>query len=131
MSLPKWNTRAFGCLLADQTQLRSLMRTQLSASLPAPFVSRSADQAAPLDLRFAIEVSDAEFRAWLQWFTYDLHDGSLAFTMFLPWGTAQPAVRCRLSENWTAQRLAGARWQIGGRMEIERESLPRFSGGAL
>jgi hypothetical protein len=130
VTLPAWNTRAFGCLIRDQTQVRSLMRTQMSASLPAPFVSRSADQAAPLDLAFAIEMSNAEFRAWEQWFTYDLQDGSLPFTMFLPWGTQQPQVRCRLSDTWTAQRIDVSRWQVSGRIELEREFLPRFSGGA-
>jgi hypothetical protein len=129
MAIPKWNTRAFGCLIRDQTEVRSLMRTQLSASLPAPFVSRAGDSSAPIDLRFGVEMTTAELRAFEQWFTYDLQDGSLPFTMFLPWGTQQPQVKCRLAEQWVAQRLDAQRWQVSGRMEIERESLPRFSGG--
>ena len=129
MALPEWNVRVFGCLIRDEVQLQSLLRTQLSASMPAPFVSRAADQAAPLEVTFGIEVSEAGFRAWQQWFTYDLYDGSLAFTMFLPWGTKQPEVHCRLSSDWTAQRLDANRWHVAGAMQIERESLPRFSGG--
>jgi hypothetical protein len=131
MALPEWNTKAFGCLLRDAVELRSLMRTQISASLPAPLVSRAADASAPVSLRFQIDMSHAEFRSWEQWFTYDLFDGSLPFVMFLPWGTQQPRVRCRLADAWSARRELGDRWSVSGVIEIERESLPRFSGGAL
>ena len=131
MTLPAWNDQAFGCLLRDATTLRSLMRTQLSASLPAPFVSRAADQSAPVEINFAIEMGAAQFRSWEQWFTYDLHDGSLPFTMFIPWGTQQPQVRCRLTSDWQARGMTAGRWNVSGLMEIERASLPRFSGGAL
>lgn len=129
MALPQWNVAAFGCLIRDEVQLRSLLRTQLSASLPAPFLSRKADMSAPVELDFSAEMTDGEFRAWEQWFTYDLYDGTLPFTMFLPWGPVQPQVRCRLVSAWQAQRLEGARWKVNGVMEIERESLPRWSGG--
>lgn len=131
MALPKWNYVAFGCLLRDEAQMRSLMRTQLSASLPAPFMSRRADESKPVELDFAIALDDNGMRAWEQWFTYDLWDGTLPFTMFLPWGDAQPQVRCRLVDLWTAQRVNSVQWRLGGRMQIERESLPRWSGGAL
>lgn len=129
MALPQWNTKAFGCLIRDATELRSLLRTQLSASLPAPFVSRAADQSAPLSISFGLEMSDAEFKSWQQWVDYDLVDGSLPFTMFLPWGPVQPQVRCRLFD-WNARRLNQERWGVSGAMEIERASLPRWSGGA-
>jgi len=59
MALPQWNTKVFGCLIRDEVELRSLLRTQLSASLPAPFVSRSSDASAPIEVRYAIDVSDA------------------------------------------------------------------------
>lgn len=131
MALPQWNVRAFGCLIRDAAQLRSLLRTQMSASLPAPFLSRSADQAAPIELRFTLDMSVAQFASWQQWYTYDLNDGSLPFVMYLPWGTQQPRVRCRLVEAWDARRVLGDRWTVAGLMEVERESLPRFSGGAL
>lgn len=127
MALPEWNTREFGCLDRDNTVVASLMRTQLTASLPAPFVSRRADLSAPLDVSFTIVVDDNGMRAWEQWFTYDLNDGSLPFTMFWPWGDEQPRARCRLIEQWQAARQNAVRWQISGRMEIERESLPPWS----
>lgn len=129
MALPQWNT-AFGCLIRDATTLRSLLRTQLSASLPAPFVSRSADQSAPVELMFMLEMNEAEFRSWQQWFTYDLNEGSLPFAMWMPWGTQQVQVTCRLTADWVARHLDQMRWQVSGVMEIERASLPRFSGGA-
>lgn len=131
MALPQWNTVAFGCLIREEASVVSLMRTQLSSSLPAPFVSRRADMSAPVELSFGIHVDDAGFRAWEQWTTYDLIDSSLPFTMVLPWGTEQPQVRCRLVEPWHARRLDSLNWNVTGRMQIERESLPRFSGGAL
>jgi len=51
--------------------------------------------------------------------------------MFLPWGTAQPSARCRLIGDWTARRVLGDHWNVGGMLEVERESLPRFSGGVV
>jgi len=130
-ALPAWNTAAFGCIVRESVDVRSLLRTQLSGSFPAPFLSRSADSSAPIELSFGLDMSDAQFRAWQQWYVYDLNDGSLPFSMFLPWGTEQPSVRCRLLGDWSANRVRGDRWQVGGAIEIERESLPRFSGGAF
>lgn len=131
MALPEWNSAAFGCLIRDSNEIRSLMRTQISASLPAPLLSRSADSSAPLAMRFTLEMNEGQFRAWLQWFTYDLFEGSLPFLMSLPWGTQQPQVRCRLIDQWRAQRFNVTLWELTAGLEIERESLPRFSGGAL
>lgn len=130
MTLPTWNEGQFGCVLRDEAQFQSLLRTQLSASLPAPFLSRKADTAAPVQLTFTIQLSSKQLRAWEQWYAYDLADGSLPFTMFLAWGTTQPHLRCRLIGNWQGQRLSSLQWRISGGIEIERESLPRFSGGA-
>jgi hypothetical protein len=130
MTLPKWNVKEFGCLLRDDVQIASLLRTQLTASLPQPFVTRRADESAPLQLDYTIEVDDDGFRAWEQWTTYDLNDGSLPFTMFLPWGPEQPQVRCRLNGPWHAQHQDNVRWKISGAMQIEREGLPLWSGGA-
>jgi hypothetical protein len=129
-TLPSWDARLFGCLTRDNTNVESVMRTQVSASLPIPWVSRKGDTSAPLQLQFAIDVDDPGFRAWQQWWTYDLADGSLSFTLYLPWGTRQPRVRARLMNAWRAQRLDSARWTIAGVMELERWTLPRFSGGA-
>lgn len=126
-----WNTRLFGCMMRDDARARSLLRTVLSGSLPVPFVSRKGDTAAPLELDFSINVDEAGRAAWEQWFTYDLFDGTLPFTFYLPWGTGQPRVRGRLLGAWTAVRQSGGRWSISGTVEVERESLPRFSGGAL
>lgn len=130
MALPTWNAAAFGCLIRDATELRSLLRTQLSGSLPAPFVSRAADSSAPVSLSFGLEMSDAAFKAWQQWFEFDLIDGSLPFTMDIPWGPIVQSVRVRLFE-WNARRITTARWGVSGAMEIERASLPRWSGGAV
>ena len=130
MALASWNPALFGCLTRDSCSVESLMRTQVSVQLPAPFVSRRADTSAPLLLSFAIDVNDAGFRAWQQWVTYDLADGALSFTIYIPWGTRQPRIRARLFGDWTATRIDAARWQISGVMEIERWTLPRFSGGA-
>lgn len=131
MALPKWNTKAFGCLIRDEVQLTSLLRTQLSASLPVPFVSRYADASAPVELDFVIDMTNDEFTSWEQWFTYDLNDGALPFTMFLPWGPEQPQVTCRFIANWDAQKAEDQmRWSVSGRVQIERESLPLWSGGA-
>lgn len=128
-TLPTWNDAQFGCVLRDAAQFQSLLRTQLSASMPAPFVSRRADPSAPVQLTFSIEVSDAGRRTWDQWFTYDLNDGSLPFVIYLPWGTQQPPLRCRMVSDWNGQRIDALRWRISGVIEIERESLPKFSGG--
>jgi len=106
------------------------MRTQVSASLPEPFASRKADTSAPVNVSFGIDVTEAGWRAWQQWFTYDLADGALSFYIYLPWGTVTPQVRARLIGQWRAQRDGGGRWQISGVMELERWTLPRFSGGA-
>jgi hypothetical protein len=130
MALPAWNTRLFGCLTRDNTGLRSRARTAISASLPSPVVSRKADTSAPLELTFGFDVDDAGRRAWEQWTTYDLFDCSLPFTMFLPWGVLQPRVRAKLLGDWSMVRDGGGRWTISGTMEIERATLPRFSGGA-
>lgn len=128
-TLPAWNDAAFGCLLRDLVQFQSLLRTTLTASLPAPFVSRKADTSAPVQVGFTIELTSRQLQAWLQWFTYDLNDGALPFTMFITWGTVQRQVRCRLVGDWQGQRLDSMRWNISAALEIERESLPRFSGG--
>jgi hypothetical protein len=128
--LPSWNTPLFGCLTRDNTNVESVLRTTLSASLPEPFVSRKADTSAPVNVTFGIDVSEAGWRAWQQWYTYDLADGVLSFYLYLPWGTLQPRVRARLIGAWHASRVAGLRWQVTGLMEIERWTLPRFSGGA-
>jgi len=128
-ALPSWDQRLFGCLTRDSCSVVSLMRTSVSASTPQPFTSRKADTSAPLELTFGIDVDDAGFRAWQQWVTYDLADGALSFTIYLPWGTLQPRVRARLLGEWVAQRT-GVRWVITGAMELERWTLPRFSGGA-
>ena len=127
--MPSWNTPLFGCLTRDNSSVSSLMRTVVSGSTPVPFVSRKGDTSAPLELTFGINVDDAGFRAWQQWVTYDLNDGALPFTIYLPWGTLQPRVRARLLGEWVAQRFAN-RWVITGVMELERWTLPRFSGGA-
>jgi len=130
MALPQWNTSAFGCLLREGTQFLSLMRTVCTDALPAPIVTRTGDVSAPVQLTFGIRLTDAQFRAWSQWVTYDLNDGSLPFTMYVPWGTEQILVRCRLIESWAAGRMNSHTWQVRGAMELERESLPLWSGGA-
>lgn len=127
--VPQWNSALFGCLIRDEAALRSLMRTVLTSEVPLPMVSRKGDTSAPLELQFGIEVSEAGFRAWQQWTTYDLAEGSLPFDMFLPWGTVEPRVRARLVAPWQAVRFDVERWSISGVMQIERRSLPRFSGG--
>lgn len=130
MTLPQWKAREFGCVLRDSYSIDSLMRTQVSASMPAPFVSRSADASAPIVLRFSIDLDKAGLAVWEQWYTFDLHEGTLPFTMFLPWGDAQPQVRCRLLNAWRGQRMNSVRWMISGHLQIEREGLPAWSGGA-
>ena len=128
--LPAWNQAQFGCLTRDNTSVESLMRTLVSRELPVPAVSRKADTSAPLLLQFVIDVSNAGMLSFQQWYVYDLCDGALSFTIFIPWGTVQPRVRARMLGEWTATRVDSRRWQIGGTMELERWTLPRFSGGA-
>lgn len=129
MRLPQWDVMNFGCIARDAATFVSLMRTALSGSLPAPFVSRTGDSSAPLELDFTIAVSEVGLGAWEQWFTYDLADGALPFTIVLPWGTASVEVRARLVSQWSAQATSSLQWLISARMQIERESLPLFSGG--
>jgi hypothetical protein len=128
--IPSWNQQQFGCLTRDNTNVESVMRTQVTASLPLPWVSRKGDTSAPLVVRFAIDVDEAGWRAWQQWVTYDLADGVLSFYIYLPWGTVQPRVRARLIDEWRAECQDAGRWLIAGVMELERWTLPRFSGGA-
>lgn len=130
MALPQWNTNAFGCLLPEGTEFLSLMRTVCTDALPAPIVTRTGDVSAPVQFSFAIQLSDGEFRAWVQWVTYDINDGALPFTMYVPWGPDQVMVRCRLIESWVASRMNSQTWTVRGAMELERESLPLWSGGA-
>lgn len=128
--VPVWNYAQFGCLTRDNTAISSRMRTALTEVMPNPPVSRKADTSASLELGFALDVSDAGRRAWEQWVTYDLVDGSLPFSIYLPWGTEQPSVHARLVGEWESTLVPGGRWTITGAMEIERGTLPRFSGGA-
>lgn len=128
-ALPAWNAAAFGCLTRDNCAVRSRMRTALTGELPVPMVSRKADTSAPVEMDFALDVAGDGWAAWQQWTTYDLVDGSLPFTVFIPWGLAQPLVTARLLGGWSANRLDSFRWQISGTFEIERATLPRFSGG--
>jgi hypothetical protein len=125
-----WRADQFGCLTRDSVSVLSLLRTQMTESLPVPMVSRKGDTSAPLELQFAIEVTEAGYRAWEQWWTYDLHDGALPFLIFIPWGTEQPRVRARIMGAWSATRLDSFRWRVNATMQIDRDSLPRFSGGA-
>lgn len=129
-ALPAWNPAQFGCLIRDASQFRSLMRTAITAGMPVPFVSRKGDTSAPLLFAFGIEVDEAGMAAWTQWYTFDLADGSLPFTLPLPWGAAQIIAHARLLGEWTATHVAHNAWSIAGTMEIDRASLPRFSGGA-
>lgn len=129
-AIPAWDSQLFGCLTRDNTNVESVMRTVTSASLPLPWVSRKGDTSAPLVVSFAVDMSDAGFRAFQQWFTYDLADGVLSFTLYLPWGLLQPQVRARLTSEWRAERQDAGRWLLSGTMELERWTLPRFSGGA-
>ena len=129
-ALPAWNSAAFGCLIRDATQFRSMMRTAITDGLPVPFVSRKADTSAPVVMAFGIEVDEAGMAAWLQWYTVDLADGSLPFTLPLPWGTTQIIAHARLSGNWTATQLDTDQWAIHGTAQIDRATLPRYSGGA-
>lgn len=129
-ALPAWNSAAFGCLIRDASQFVSRMRTAITVGLPVPFVSRKGDTSAPVELAFGIELDEVGFDAWVQWYTYDLADGSLPFTLPLPWGTEQITARACLVAGWSAAHIAAGRWAVSGTMQIERASLPRFSGGA-
>jgi hypothetical protein len=125
-----WNAAQFGCLTRDSVQVSSRERTALTANLPVPMVSKKADTSAPVEMTFALDVDAAGFAAWQQWWAYDLNDGALPFLIFIPWGGDQPQVRARLVGEWQAQRIDSLRWQIGATMQIDRDTLPRFSGGA-
>jgi len=126
----QWNAEQFGCLTRESVQVMSRMRTAITGNLPVPMVSEKADTSAPLEMSFAIDVDEAGFTAWQQWWTFDLFDGSLPFLIFIPWGTEQPRVRARLIGPWTATRIDSFRWSVSATMQIDRDSLPRFSGGA-
>ena len=125
-----WNDAQFGCLTRDSVRVLSLPRTAMTESLPVPMVSRKADTSAPVEMSFALDVTNAGARAFEQWWTYDLHDGALPFWIFIPWGTEQPRVRARIIGPWTAQRIDSFRWKIAATMQIDRDTLPPFSGGA-
>ena len=130
MSTPAWNVQAFGCISRDGAVIRSLLRTVLTASVPMPIITRKGDTQAPLEFQFTLDLSQAQYRAWEQWTTYDLSDGALPFTIDLPWGTEVTTMRARLAQPWAAQLTVDQRWLVSGSMEIERESLPPYSGGA-
>jgi len=106
------------------------MRTAVTSELPVPVVSEKADTSAAVEMTFGLDVNAAGWAAWQQWTTYDLVDGSLPFTVEIPWGTEHPIVSARLNGGWQAERLDSSRWAITGGVEIDRASLPRFSGGA-
>ena len=129
-ALPAWNSAAFGCLLRDAAHFRSLLRTALTADVPVPMVSRKADTSAPVEFSFGLDVDDAGLAAWVQWYEFDLADGSLPFVLPIPWGTVVAQTHARLVGGWTATRIDSFRWSIGATAQIERASLPRFSGGA-
>ena len=129
-ALPAWNEAAFGCLIRDAAQFRSLMRTAITSGVPMPFVSRKGDTSASVELAFGIELDEAGFESWVQWYTTDLAEGSLPFTLPLPWGTAQIVARACLVGSWSATHIAAGHWAVSGTVQIERASLPRFSGGA-
>lgn len=126
----EWNVAQFGCLIRDSVQVLSLMRTILTTTIPQPNVSRKADTSAPVELNFGIEVDRAGFAAWSQWWTFDLNEGALPFRMFIPWGEGETRIRARIVGPWVATRIDNFRWAVGGTMQIDRDSLPRFSGGA-
>lgn len=125
-----WNVAQFGCLTRDSVQALSRMRTAITNEIPVPAVSRKGDTSASVELSFAIDVDNAGFAAWHQWWTYDLFDGVLPFSMFIPWGSGSQKIRARIVGQWQAARLDSLRWQISAVMHIDRDSLPRFSGGA-
>lgn len=128
-TLPAWNVAAFGCLTRDNCAVRSRMRTALSDSLPGPMVSRTADTSAPVEMDFGLDVPETGWTAWQQWTTFDLVDSSLPFTLAIPWGIGQAIVTARLLGGWRAARIDSLRWLISGTLEIDRATLPRFSGG--
>lgn len=131
MGVPaSWNVEQFGCLHRDSVSALSMIRTALTEAPPTPAVSKKADTSAPVELKFAIEVTTAGALAWEQWWTYDLHDGALPFYIFIPWGTTETRARARIMGGWTATRLDSTYWRIEATMQIDRDSLPRFSGGA-
>jgi len=129
-ALPAWNSAAFGCLIRDASRFTSLMRTAITEGLPVPFVSRKGDTSAPVLLGFGIEVNEAGMDAWVQWYTYDLADGSLPFTLPLWWGTSEIIAHARLVGEWVATHVDHNVWSISATAQIDRASLPRFSGGA-
>lgn len=126
----QWNVDQFGCLIRDSVQVMSLMRTILTANQPQPMISKKADTSAPVELSFTIDVDRAGYAAWEQWWTFDLNDGALPFLMFIPWGVGQVQIRARIMGPWLATRIDSFRWSVGATMQIDRDSLPRFSGGA-
>lgn len=128
-AIPAWNVAAFGCLTRDNCAVRSRMRTTLSGSQPVPQVSRTADTSASVEMDFGLDVPNTGWAAWQQWTTYDLVESSLPFTLAIPWGSVQPIVTARLLGAWRAARLDSLRWLISGTLEIDRATLPRFSGG--
>ena len=117
-------------LIRDSVEAMSLMRTILTTTLPQPMISRKADTSAPVELSFALDVDRAGFASWQQWWTFDLNDGALPFLMFIPWGEGQAQVRARIVGPSLATRIDSFRWSVGATMQIDRDSLPRFSGGA-
>jgi hypothetical protein len=126
----EWNTAQFGCLIRDSVQVLSLMRTILTANMPQPMVSRKADTSAPVEFQFGLDLDRAGFAAWSQWWTFDLNDGQLPFTMFIPWGEGEALIRARIVGPWSATRIDSMRWSLAATMQVDRDSLPRFSGGA-
>jgi hypothetical protein len=125
-----WNEDQFGCLTRDSVRVVSFARTAMTQGLPVPMVSEKADTSAPVEMNFALDVDNAGARAFEAWWTYDLHDGALPFLIYIPWGTEQPRVRARIMGEWQASRLDSFRWKISATMQIDRDTLPRFSGGA-
>jgi hypothetical protein len=125
-----WRTDQFGCITRESAKALSMMRTALTETRPAPAVSRKADTSAPVELSFALDVTNAGAAAWQQWWTYDLNDGALPFLIFLPWGTDEVQARARIVGGWNAARIDSTRWKINGTMQIDRDTLPRYSGGA-
>lgn len=128
-AVPPWLEAQFGCILRDSAAIQSLLRTQLSATLPSPLISRKADTSAAVQINFELDMDNVQITAWQQWTTYDLFDASLPFVIPIPWGTVIVGAHARLLEAWQATRVDSLRWSVTGVMEIERASLPPFSGG--